>query len=50
MVNQSTFSSDPSLQSTARLHLWFILTQLPSSQVNLSGKQVVRVKALLAPL
>ena len=45
-----TFSSDSSLQSTARLHLWLILTQLPSSHVNLSGKHVVRVRDLFAPV
>ena len=45
-----TFSSDSSRQSTARLHLWLILTQLPSSHVNLSGKHVVRVRDLFAPV
>ena len=38
-----TASSEASGQSTARLQRWLISTQVPSSQVNLSGKQVVKV-------
>ena len=45
----TSYSSLVNLQSTARLHLLLIATQLPSSQVNLFGKHVVNVRVLLAP-
>ena len=48
-VTVQTFSSDLSGQSTTRLQRWLILTQVPSSQVNLLGKQVVRVMLRTAP-